>query len=219
MSHPIIEKSIGLVASFRGDLPTTLRQKLAVLRGEEEKLTRAYQDAAMAAADGSKSQPDADKAHAALMAHHATVSRTEAALAAAERREEAQRRELEAGTTAVAWKKCIDASKARESVAAEYAAAIAKAGELHAELQAAQNEVFAAIPPGWPSQQQDGFGENIEGLTFHEYALHRLPGGRNPWGLQLASFASRFPDYTKRIELARDAALNPARVQAQEDAA
>ncbi|QDE38441.1 hypothetical protein FIV34_04110 [Luteibacter pinisoli] len=201
--------------------PDALRAKLAQLESEESGLVTAYQEAALAAVDDTTKQPAADKAHAAMVGHQMNVERARAALNASTRREEAARRELEASTAAVAWTGCIEASKAREPVAAAYAAALKKAGELHAQLRAATAKVFQAVPPGWPTHRTDGFGIDggyINTLTLSEYELHGLPGGSNPWGLQLSSFAGRFPEFTARIMQARDEALFGAS-HATEDAA
>ena len=218
MSNSIIQK---LTTSFRSDLPDMLRKKLDVLRTEEAGLTRAYQDLAMAAADGSKSQADADKAHAALMAHHATVSRTEAALAAAERRDEAQKRDAAYEGAEAAWDKCIAASRAREPIAAAYAAAIAEAGKRYAELLAAGEKVLLSVPVGTPADDQYGFHPDLERLTLTEYVLHKLPGsrGQNPWGSTVTSFVPRFAEHTKSIEQARDKALRALTGSSAEDAA
>lgn len=217
MTHPIVEKAISLIP-FRTGLPDTLRQKLDVLHSEEAQLTLNYQELALAAADGSKPQAEADKAHAALVAHHANVACAEAALAAATRREDAARRELEASTTAAAWNKCVDAARACEPLAVEYAAALEKAGKILAALREGVQKVHQSVPPGVSSNNQDGFFPELDALTFSEYAIHKLPGAINPWGLQLVSLAVRIPGHTKRIERARDEAIRGP-VAAQEDAA
>jgi hypothetical protein len=217
MTHPIVEKAISLIP-FRTGLPDTLRQKLDVLHSEEAQLTLNYQELALAAADGDKPQAEADKAHAALMAHHANVARAEAALAAATRREDATRRELEASTTAAAWNKCVDAARACEPLAAEYAAALEKAGKLFAALREGVQKVHQSVPPGVSHNHQDGFFPDLIALTKCEYATHGLPEAINPWGLALPSIAAQVAGHTKRIERARDEALLGAAI-AQEHAA
>ncbi|MGN6479487.1 hypothetical protein [Luteibacter sp.] len=201
--------------------PDALRAKLAQLESEEAPLVDAYQEAALAAADDTGKQKQADEAHAAMRAHQLTIERTRAALVAAARAETAQARELAASTAAAAWTACIEASKAREPIAAAYAAALKKAGELHAQLREATAQVFRSLPPGWPTYQTDGFGVDggeIDKLTLSEYALHHLPAGSNPWGLHLTSLAGRFPEFTARITQARDQALHGA-VRETENAA
>jgi hypothetical protein len=217
MTHPIVEKAVSLIP-FRTGLPDTLRQKLDVLHSEEAQLTLTYQELALAAADGDKPQAEADKAHAALMAHHANVARAEAALAAATRREDAARRELEASTTAAAWNKCVDASRACEPIAVEYAATLAKAGKLFAQLREAVRLTHHAVPPGVGSNDQDGYFPDLNALTRCEYSTHGLPEGVNPWGSTLPSLVSQVAGHTKRIERARDEALRGS-VDAQEPVA
>jgi hypothetical protein len=200
---------------FKKADPSQLRDKLAALHAEEAQLTRNYEELALAAADGTGAQADADKAHAALTSHHAAVARAEAAMAAANRREDAERRELEASTTAAAWNKCVEASRACEPLAVEYSAALEKAGKLFAQLREAVRLTHHAVPPGVGSNNQDGFFPDLNALTRCEYSTHGLPEGVNPWGSTLPSLVSEVAGHTKRIERARDEATRGP-VDAQE---
>ena len=193
--------------------PDALRAKLAQLESEEPPLVDAYQEAALAAADDTSKQKEADQAHAAMRGHQMNIERTRAALVAAARVEAAQARDVEAGVTAAAWDRFVAASKARESSAALVAKAVADLGKAYAKLGADDRDVLAALPPGVTTHATAGFFGGAEELLRDEFRRHGLPGA-NPRIDMPATITERYHGFTQRISQARDEAIRSPREHA-----
>jgi hypothetical protein len=193
-------------------LPDALRAKLATLTEEEDKLTREYQDLAVAAADGSRPQSDADKAHATLVKHRDVVQRTELALDGILRRDAKAQEDLARGVADTAWRHCIEASRARESVALKLENKLAELGPLYAQLCAATAEVCRLIPPGYPRHDTAAafaIGEKVAAdLVKHGYSRNGLPGGPPlTYSESPVTIGKRYADSTACIVQARDTVL------------
>jgi hypothetical protein len=189
------------------NLPDTLREKLATLLHEEGGLTREYQNLAVGAADGSRPQSDADKAHAALVRHREMIHRTELALEGILQRDAQAQSDLERGEAKTAWKHLIEASQARASIAKKLDAKLQEAAGIYASLRGAVSEVHRLTPPNFTSQHAAAFGIEgglLESLTKITYTTTGLPGGPTLLGENAENLSQRYADSTKCIEQLRD---------------
>lgn len=160
--------------------PDAMGAHLADLRAREVDLRARYDEAALAAADGTGSQSAADTAHVALQTNRSAIERTAGVLDAIDRRDAADRAALAARVIDDAWAKTEDHAKRRIAIATRLAASLKAVGEDFAAFQAATVQMHRSLPGGFPTHSTFAFGIGpnfAADMIRVEYARNGLPGG------------------------------------------
>ena len=121
------------------------------------------------------------------------------------------------------WGTLISLSKRREGIAARVQTSVENLGASFAELEAINHDIRVAHlaqtaqrAPGVPANIDDAgavMSGISTGLVRIEYTRHGLPGGAPVTWPAPPSFAQRYQEATRALELARAVALAPKSAQ------